>query len=198
MPSTIAKRAARTLLAVCGTAPALRSCAVLWLCAAALGCPAHNDSTAAAPRASNDAAHVATGETARAAAGAGASVVLMPPGRDPVTVRVEIADEEAERRQGLMFRKQLDPDAGMLFLFEAPQHLTFWMHNTYVPLDMIFIEPSLRILGVVENAEPLTDSSRDVPGNSQYVLEVNAGFSRANGLTAGTLVRFEGVDGVGR
>jgi hypothetical protein len=182
MPSTIATRAAaRTLPA-------------FWLCAAALGCPAHNDSSAA-PRASNDAAHAAAAEPAQAAAGAGARVVLLPPGHDPINVRVEIADDEAERRQGLMYRKQLDPDAGMLFLFEAPQHLTFWMHNTYVPLDMIFIEPSLRILGVVENAEPLTDSSRDVPGNSQYVLEVNAGFSRANGLTAGTLVRFEGVDG---
>lgn len=167
-----------------------------WLCTAALGCPAHNDTSAAAPRASNDAAHAATSEApAQGASAASARVVLMPPGRDPITVRVEVADDEAERRQGLMYRKQLDPDAGMLFLFEGPQHLTFWMHNTYVPLDMIFIEPSLRILGVVENAEPLTDSTRDVPGMSQYVLEVNAGFSRQNGLTPGTLVRFENTEG---
>ena len=126
-----------------------------------------------------------------------AKVVLMPPGRDPITVAVEIADNDAERTQGLMFRKQLAADAGMLFLFERPQHLTFWMRNTYLPLDMIFIEPSMAILGVVENAEPLTEVTRSVPGVSQYVLEVNAGFSREHGLAAGTMVRFIGVDGVG-
>jgi uncharacterized membrane protein (UPF0127 family) len=62
-----------------------------------------------------------------------------------------------------------------------------------LPLDMIFIEPSMTVLGVVENAEPRTESSRSVPGNSQYVLEVNAGFSREHGLTPGTMVRFVGV-----
>lgn len=123
-----------------------------------------------------------------------AQVVLMPPGRDPVTVDVEIADSDAERQQGLMYRKQLANDDGMLFLFERPQHLTFWMRNTYLPLDMIFIEQSKTVLGVVENAEPLTDTTREVPGVSQYVLEVNAGFSREHGITAGTMVRFVDVN----
>jgi uncharacterized membrane protein (UPF0127 family) len=120
-------------------------------------------------------------------------VVLLPAGADPVIVRVEVARSEEERRRGLMFRTHLDDDAGMLFLFERPQQLTFWMRNTEIPLDMIFIEPSMRILGVVENTEPRTDSSRSVPGESQYVLEVNAGFSRRHGLASGTAVRFEGV-----
>jgi uncharacterized membrane protein (UPF0127 family) len=120
-------------------------------------------------------------------------VVLMPPGRDPVTVRVEVARTEDERRRGLMFRKRMEQDAGMLFLFERPEQLTFWMRNTYIPLDMIFIAASMRVLGVVENAEPLTDASRSVEGQSQYVLEVNAGLSRRYGLTKGTAVRFEGV-----
>lgn len=124
-----------------------------------------------------------------------ASVELLPPGRDPVIVRVEIVRTDAERQRGLMYRKHLDSDAGMLFLFEAPQQLTFWMRNTYVPLDMMFIEPSLRVLGVVENAEPLTETSRFVPGKSQYVLEVNAGFSREHGIGSGTAVRFVGVEG---
>lgn len=121
-----------------------------------------------------------------------ARVVLMPAGGEPVTVRVEVARTDAERRRGLMFRQQMGQDEGMLFLFEQPSQLSFWMRNTYIPLDMIFIEPSLRVLGVVENAEPMTDSSRHVPGLSQYVLEVNAGFSRRHGLQAGTAVRFEG------
>ena len=120
-------------------------------------------------------------------------VVLLPPGADPVIVRVEVAQREEERRRGLMFRTHLDEDAGMLFLFERPQQLNFWMRNTEIPLDMIFIEPSMRILGIVENTEPRTDSSRSVPGESQYVLEVNAGFSRRHGLASGTALRFEGV-----
>ena len=122
-------------------------------------------------------------------------VLLMPPGKDPVGVRVEVAADEPSRRRGLMFREHLPEDAGMLFLFERPEQLTFWMHNTYIPLDMIFIDPSLRVLGVVENAEPLTDTTRSVPGMSQYVLEVNAGFSRRHGLSQGTAVHFEGVPG---
>jgi uncharacterized membrane protein (UPF0127 family) len=127
---------------------------------------------------------------------AGPSVELFPPGRAPVLVGVELARTQSERSRGLMYRKHLDPDAGMLFLFEAPQQLTFWMRNTYVALDMIFIEPTLRVLGVVENAEPLTESHRFVPGASQYVLEVNAGFARKHGIGPGTSVRFQGVSGV--
>jgi uncharacterized membrane protein (UPF0127 family) len=120
-------------------------------------------------------------------------VVLMPPGHDPVTVHVEVARTEEQRQKGLMFRKRMEQEAGMLFLFEHPQRLTFWMRNTYIPLDMIFIAASMRIQGVVENAEPLTDASRSVEGESQYVLEVNAGLSRRYGLTKGTVVRFDDV-----
>jgi uncharacterized membrane protein (UPF0127 family) len=65
------------------------------------------------------------------------------------------------------------------------------MRNTYVPLDMIFIEPGMTVLGVVENTKPLSDDHCSVPGDSQYVLEVNAGFARRYGLTTGTRVHFE-------
>lgn len=124
-------------------------------------------------------------------------VVLEPPGREPVRVRVEIAATDPVRQRGLMFRRHLDEDAGMLFLFEQEEHLSFWMENTYIPLDMIFIGADKRVVGVVENAEPLTRTSREVPGESQYVLEVNAGFARRNGLGPGTLARFLGVDAEG-
>lgn len=122
-----------------------------------------------------------------------AQVLLLPAGRDPVSVRVEVARTAQEVSQGLMYRLHLADDAGMLFLFDRPQQLTFWMRNTFIPLDMIFIEPSMTVLGVVENAEPRTDTRRMVPGSSQYVLEVNAGFARRHGIAAGTQVRFEGV-----
>jgi uncharacterized membrane protein (UPF0127 family) len=166
--------------------------ALIVLCAC--GSSAHGVTSEAAPAAAPS-APAASAPPAAPAVAAGASVVLMPPGADPIRVRVEIARDEATRRRGLMFREHMDDDAGMLFLFDQPEQLTFWMHNTYIPLDMIFIEPSLRVLGIVENAEPQTDSSRAVPGTSQYVLEVNAGFSRRHGLTKGTSVRFEDVPG---
>ena len=116
-------------------------------------------------------------------------VVLEPLGGSPVRVKVELAQTPEQRQRGLMFRKQLAPDAGMLFIFERPQHNVFWMHNTYLPLDMIFIKEDWNVLGVVENATPQTDSPREVPGISAYVLEVNAGFSRQYGIAAGTKAR---------
>ena len=68
------------------------------------------------------------------------------------------------------------------------QQLRFWMRNTYLPLDMIFITRDHRVLGVVHNATPMTDDSRSVPGNSMYVLEVRAGFAARHHIEAGTPV----------
>jgi uncharacterized membrane protein (UPF0127 family) len=120
-------------------------------------------------------------------------VVLEPPGREPVTFEVEVANEDRTRQRGLMFRRQMAENAGMLFLFEEQEHLSFWMHNTYLPLDMVFITSAMRVLGVVENAEPQTDDPREVEGDSQYVLELNAGTARRHGIGPGVLVRFVGV-----
>jgi uncharacterized membrane protein (UPF0127 family) len=145
---------------------------------------------------SNDAKRAGNGETAHEPEPTQARVELLPPGRPSFSVDVELARTAQERQRGLMYRKHLSADEGMLFLFEEPQQLTFWMRNTYVPLDMIFIETEMRVLGVVENAEPLTETSRFVPGQSQYVLEINAGLSREHGIGPGTLVRFIGVEGV--
>jgi uncharacterized membrane protein (UPF0127 family) len=124
----------------------------------------------------------------------GPTVVLEPPGRDAVIVRAEVARTPAQTQRGLMHRRQLDDDAGMLFLFRRPRQQSFWMRNTYIPLDMIFITSELRVLGVVENAAPETDDPREVEGMSQYVLEVNAGFARRHGIGPGTAVRFEHVE----
>lgn len=120
-------------------------------------------------------------------------VVMEPPGRDPVTFHVEVANNDATRQRGLMFREQMNADAGMLFLFDETEHMSFWMHNTYLPLDMVFITSAMRVLGVVENAEPRTDDPREVEGDSQYVLELNAGTARQYGIGPGVHVRFIGV-----
>jgi len=125
-----------------------------------------------------------------AAASAPARVTLSPAGHDPVNVDVEVVETPEARQRGLMYRKQLPQNAGMLFIFDRPDQHSFWMHNTLVPLDIIFITADWNVLGIVENATPLTDSPRSVPGQSQYVLEVNAGFSRRHGLQAGTSVKY--------
>jgi uncharacterized protein len=113
-------------------------------------------------------------------------------GRDLIVVNVEVAGTNAKRELGLMFRRHLDEEAGMIFLFKQPQHLTFWMKNTLIPLDMIFVDSDGRIIGIVENAAPLSESIDAVDGDSQYVLEVNGGFCKRHGVIAGDRLRFIG------
>lgn len=118
------------------------------------------------------------------------------PGRDAVVVRVEIARTPAQRARGLMFRRSLDADAGMLFVYPYPRLRTFWMRNTYVSLDMIFVGRDRLVAGVVERAEPRTEEPREIDAPAQYVVEVNAGFARAHGIFAGVPVTFEDVPDV--
>jgi uncharacterized membrane protein (UPF0127 family) len=108
-------------------------------------------------------------------------------------VKVEVARTEDERTRGLMFRQKLDPGCGMLFLFPQPERLKFWMHNTYIPLDMIFFGADRRVVAVVENAEPLTDSPRGPDAETQYVLEVPGGWAQTVGIEPGMEARFIGV-----
>jgi len=110
-------------------------------------------------------------------------------------VRVEFALTDETRQRGLMYRNRLDPDAGMLFVFSPPpRHQVFWMRNTLIPLDMIFIDGGLRVVGVAERAEPLTETPRQVAGESQYVLEVNGGFARQHGIGPGARIEILGLD----
>lgn len=117
-----------------------------------------------------------------------ANVKILPNGGAALDVTAEIADTDATRERGLMYRKQLGAFDGMLFIYPAPAHLVFWMKNTYIPLDMIFIGADGRVVGVVENAQPLTETQREVDGISQYVLEVNGGFAAKYSIGPGTRV----------
>ncbi len=110
-----------------------------------------------------------------------------------LAVTVEIAATSAKIERGLMFREHLPPDDGMLFLMKDERKWPFWMHNTLIPLDMIFIAKDLTIAGIVENAEPRTDTLREVNAPSLYVLEVNGGYCAAHKVATGAKVRFEGV-----
>jgi uncharacterized membrane protein (UPF0127 family) len=107
---------------------------------------------------------------------------------------IEIADDPGERSRGLMFRREMDDDHGMLFIFEQSQPVGFWMKNTPLPLDMIFISRDKKIVGIVEQAVPFSLDSRSVGAPSQFVLEINGGLSRRYGLKEGDSVRFEGLN----
>lgn len=81
----------------------------------------------------------------------------------------------------------------MLFLMAVEKDWTFWMRNTLIPLDMIYIRSDMTVAGVVENAEPKTEVLRSVGVKSRYVLEVNGGWAREHGVMRGVTVRFENV-----
>lgn len=118
--------------------------------------------------------------------------ILTRSGRE-VAFQVEVADTPATRTMGLQYRKDLAADRGMIFLFpsEAPQ--SFWMKNTPIPLDMIFINREKRIVGIVEQTVPFSLDSRSVGVPSQFVLEINGGLVKQHGLQAGDSVRFQGI-----
>jgi uncharacterized membrane protein (UPF0127 family) len=92
-----------------------------------------------------------------------------------------------------MYRKELGAMAGMLFVFDAATEHAFWMKNTVLPLDMIFLGEDRKVVGIVKDAVPFTTTSRTVGVPSRYVLEVNAGFSAKPGIQTGDLVTFEHV-----
>ena len=112
--------------------------------------------------------------------------------------RVEIADTPAKREMGLQYRRELAEDQGMLFLFPAEETLTFWMKNTPIPLDIIFIGSDLKIVGIVRDAVPFSTTTRSVGVPSRFVLEIKGGLAKQKGIEVGAAVRFEGVspDGV--
>ena len=98
---------------------------------------------------------------------------------------IELAVNDQERERGLMFRKELPEGQGMLFDFEHDQPVAFWMHNTYIPLDMIFIRSDGRILRIAENTKPESDNIISSGAPARGVLEVIAGTARKLGIVPG-------------
>jgi uncharacterized membrane protein (UPF0127 family) len=102
---------------------------------------------------------------------------------------VELATNDAERERGLMYRKELPEGHGMLFDFQRDTAgISFWMHNTDIPLDMIFIRADGRIARIAENAEPLSDKLIPAGAPVRAVLEVIGGTARKLGIAAGDRV----------
>jgi uncharacterized membrane protein (UPF0127 family) len=106
---------------------------------------------------------------------------------------VEVADTAGKRQMGLQYRQGLADDRGMIFLFPSESLQTFWMKNTPISLDMIFINRNRKIVGIVERTVPFSLDQRSVNEPSQYVLEINGGLARRYGIQTGDSVRFDGI-----
>lgn len=96
-------------------------------------------------------------------------------GKNAQTFFVETSTSDEDMAKGLMFRKHLDANKGMIFIFKTPRKTAFWMKNTYIPLDMIFVDSSLKISGIVENVSPLSEKLIYSPNQTIAVIELNAG-----------------------
>jgi uncharacterized protein len=107
------------------------------------------------------------------------------------SIVVERAIDDAARTRGLMYRTHLDADSGMLFSWNEERPRSFWMLNTCIPLDMLFIAADGTIVGILEHVPTLNTSPRGVPCGAQHVLEVNAGWTRQHGVVPGQKVDIE-------
>ncbi len=106
---------------------------------------------------------------------------------------VEVADDDAERSLGLMHREEMAASAGMLFVYDRPQPVAFWMRNTLIPLDLIFADATGMVRRVHSNAIPLDETA--IPGGDdiQFVLELNGGLAGRFGIVEGTQIRHPSI-----
>ena len=109
-------------------------------------------------------------------------------GQGSRTFSIEIADDPDEQARGLMFRPALPADAGMLFIFDPPRPANFWMRNTMIPLDMIFIDDTGRVESIAERSDPYSERVSSSQGDVRAVLEINGGLSRQFGIGPGAQV----------
>jgi hypothetical protein len=107
-----------------------------------------------------------------------------------VMFKVELAQTPAEKSKGLMYRAELSDDAGMLFVFEKDAPRSFWMKNTLIPLDMIFISSEQKVVEIKSSVQPCAEdpcpSYQSVP--AMYVLEISGGLAEKKGISVGSLV----------
>lgn len=107
---------------------------------------------------------------------------------------LELALTSDEQATGLMYRPEMLDNWGMLFVYEEERHLSFWMKNTLIPLDMIFVDDAGEVVGIVEEAEPETLTSRSVGKPARYVLEINGGLAEQQGIEPGMEMRLHHVE----
>lgn len=112
-----------------------------------------------------------------------------PDGTIQKNLKVEVASDAETRRIGLMYRQHMAPDAGMLFIYPARQHIAMWMRNTLIPLDMVFIRGT-EVAGIHQNAIPHDETVIPSPDEVDAVLEVNGGYTEKHKITPGWRVNY--------
>lgn len=105
-------------------------------------------------------------------------------------IDVEIAENDTERAKGLMFRPYLSDSVGMLFVFDQAEPQSFWMKNTMISLDIIYVDSGKKIVSIQKKAKPYSEESLPSYGEAQYVVEVNGGYCDKYGIKVGDIVSF--------
>lgn len=118
-------------------------------------------------------------------------LISSPDSEDVHEFSVEVVSTPRLLKQGLMYRKEMDEDAGMLFVFPESKPRAFWMKNTYIPLDIYFIREDGTIRYIYENAQPLDETPIPSYGNALAVLEVNAGVTEKLGIRPGYIIHHD-------
>lgn len=111
--------------------------------------------------------------------------ITVPEAKGTPVIDVEIADTPETEQRGLMYRTKLGREQGMIFVWPRESRRTFWMHNTCLPLDMLFLAKDGTVVGLLEQVPVLNDRPREVRCPAAYVLEMNAGWSRRHGVKPG-------------
>jgi hypothetical protein len=110
--------------------------------------------------------------------------------KEIITIDIEIPDTPEKMAKGLMYRTKMLDTQGMLFVRTTAKEKFFWMKNTYIPLDMIFVDRHMKVIHVAKNTTPLSEELIPVPTEAKYTIEVIAGFSDKHGITAGNSISF--------
>lgn len=106
------------------------------------------------------------------------------------TISIEIADNEYKQALGLMYRRSMADTVGMLFIMDEEKHQSFWMRNTYVSLDIIYLDKNLNIVKIQKYTEPFSEESIPSIKNSKYVVEVKAGFCDKHSIIEGDFIKY--------
>lgn len=106
-------------------------------------------------------------------------------------IEIEIADDDRQREQGLMWRRSMTGSQGMVFIFPQESEQRFWMRNTYIPLDIIYVNSKMEIVSIQKNCKTLNDAGLPSNAPAQYVVEVIGGFCDKHDIKAGTKISFK-------
>lgn len=125
----------------------------------------------------------------------GTLAFVEPNGDTLQTIDIDVADTDAERTRGLMHKRSLGYDQGMLFIFDTVEEGGMWMRNTPMPLDIVFVAPDSQVINIARRTTPLSETTIEPEAPRKYVVEVRAGFADQFGLSDSTQIRWTRTSG---